>query len=49
MGKEVTENQGMGSGDENPGERWYKLENSVAERWSLSHLECELDNSLQFE
>ena len=28
--KEVAENQGMGSGDENLGGRWYNLENSFA-------------------
>ena len=47
--KEVAENQAMGSGDENPGERWYNFENSSAERRSLFHLECELDASLWFE
>lgn len=39
----------MRSVDENPMERWYNMENSFVEQWSLSHLECELDASLQFE
>lgn len=29
-GKEVAEIQGMGSGDNNSGERWYNMENSYA-------------------
>ena len=49
LGKEVAENQAMGSEDENPGERWYNLENSSVKRWSLSCLECEIDASLWFE
>ena len=49
LGKEVVENQVMGSRDKNPGERWYNLGNSSMERWSLFHLEHELDTSLRFE
>ena len=48
-GKEVAENQAMGSGDENPGERWYNLDNSSTERRSLFHLERELNASLRLE
>lgn len=48
-GKEVVENQGMGSGDEHLGERWYNMENSAAERRSLSRLEQELDAAFRFE
>ena len=47
--KEVVENQAMGSGDENPREKWYNLENSSTKRRSMFHLERELDASLQFE
>ena len=49
MGKEVAENQGMGSKDENLGERRYKLENLAMERRSMSRLERDIDTSLRFE
>lgn len=38
-----------GNGGENPGERWFNLENTSAERQSMFRLEHELDGSLQFE
>lgn len=31
MGKDVAENQGMGSGDNNPREKWYNMEKSSVE------------------
>ena len=47
-GKEVADNQAPGNEGENPGEKWYNLENSSAERRSMFFLECEHDTSLRF-
>ena len=48
-GKEAWEVQSPRGGGENPGERWFNLENSYAERCSLLRLKRELDASLIFE
>lgn len=48
-GKGAKEIQSLGGGGENPGERWFNLENMPAKRRSLLRLEHELDASLWFE
>lgn len=48
-GKETEDVQSSGIGGENPGERWFNLENTPAERQSLLRLEQELNASLWFE